>query len=787
MRNDHAIKDGFVYGTVLDSERKPLSGVTVAVVGTTRGTITDLSGNYMVGVEKGEMLSFTFIGMNAVEAKVGRRNTIDVIMEDDVTQLSELVVTAGGLTVQRREFGHQVTTITAKIDRPYDFEEFNAMTGLSGRVPGLLVTSSSEGPDKDYRIVLRGQRSLTGNNQALYVVDGVIVSGMKVNEDDIASIEVLSGAAATSLYGSDGVNGVIIVTTVSGQRKLDEAMAKVNVRKNFNETAFFFPHLITNEMGRVRFTFTTPESLTRWKMQLLAHTDDLLLGESTLQAVTQKELMISPNVPRFLRVGDELTLSVKITNLSGQKKDGFATLQLADAVTGEPVDKRFGNIITTARFKIAARQNTEVSWKLHIPAGIDAVQYNVIAKAGSFGDGEQNIIPVLSDRIVVTETMSMNVRNGQSKTFSLEKLTAAEKSATLQHQRLTLEITSNPAWYAIRSLPFLMEYPHECAEQLFSRYYANALASHIVNSNPKIKKVFDQWALSGPTVSNLEKNPELKTILIQETPWLRDAQNETEQQKRIALLFDLYAINAQLSSVVTKLSDIQLGDGSFPWFSGGDPNLYITRHIVASYGHLRKLGVKEDNKILRIISRSIAYLDNSVAQQYSREEAYLNQSIGINRNHLDNAIVHYLYMRSFFPEIPLPPATHAAVDYYLRQQGIKHWTSLDLYAKGMLALAQFRNNNLAAAKDILNSLRENSTASEELGMYWKENKGGWYWHQAAVETQALLIEAFAEIESADKAISPQVKQATLDELRVWLLKNKQTSQWKTTRATTEAI
>jgi len=783
MSNDRAIKDGFVYGNVVDAERKPLSGVSVTVVGTTRGTITDVLGNYMLEVEKGEVLSFSFVGMNTVETKVGRRNTIDAFMEEDITQLSEVLVTAGGLTVQRRELGNQATTVKVRyFDAPYGFEEYDAMAKLSGRAPGLLVTDAAEGLNKDYRIVLRGQRSLLGDNQALYVVDGVIASGMKIDANDIATIEVLTGAAAAALFGSDGKNGAIIVTTISGQRKLDQAIAKVNIRKNFNETAFFFPHLISNEMGRIRFTFTTPESLTRWKMQLLAHTDDLRIGESALQTVTQKELMISPNMPRFLREGDEITISAKITNLSNQKKEGVAILQLVNAVSGESIDKSFSNTINNTRFKIAARQNTEVSWKIKVPVGFEAVQYKVVAKAGSFGDGEQNIIPVLSNRTVVTETLPMYVKGGQTKIFSLDKLTTPALSATMKHQSLTLEITSNPAWYAIRSLPYLMEYPHECAEQLFSRYYANAMASHIATSNPKIKNVFDQWASSGALISNLEKNPELKTILIQETPWLRDAQSEAEQQKRIALLFDLHAMNAQLSTVVTRLSDLQLDDGSFPWFSGGQSNPYITRHIVAGFGHLRKLGVK-DNEMLRIIERSIAYLDKRFAAEYRRNEDYLNQSSGINRNHLDNDIVHYLYMRSFFPEISMTPGTQAAVDYYIRQQGSKHWTSLDLYAKGMMVLVQFRSKNLTVANDILNSLRENSITSEELGMYWKENVAGWYWHESPVETQALMIEAFAEIESQ----APYSRQTTVDELRIWLLKNKQTTQWKTTRATSEAI
>lgn len=779
MTNDRGLKHGIVSGVVVDPAGQPLAGVTVTLAGTDRAVMTDALGYYELAATKGDTLRFTYIGMNTAKAKVGKKNTVNVFLEEDLLQLSELVITASGLTVQRRELGNQATTVKSTVLE----YSVNTMTGLSGKVPGLTITAITSGVDPSYRVVLRGQRSLSGNNRALLILDGVIVPGSIIGNliaSDISSIEVLNGSAAEALYGSDASNGALIINTISGQRKLDQALSKISVRKNFNETAFFFPHLITNELGRIRFTFTTPESLTRWKMQLLAHTDNLLIGESTLQAVTQKELMISPNVPRFLREGDAITLSAKITNLDDKRKEGFAVLQLFDAITGNPIDKSFGNQANNKQFKVAARQNTEVSWKLVIPAGIEAVQYKVIAKSGSFSDGEQNILPVLSNRAMVTEALPMIVRSGQSKTFTLDKLASSGTSPGMKHQNLTLEITANPAWNAIRSLPYLIEYPHECAEQLFSRYYANALASHIVNSNPKIKRVFDKWSTSGALISNLEKNPELKSILIEETPWLRDAQNEAEQQKRIALLFDLNTMTAQLNSIVTKLSDLQFESGAFPWFSGGRPNEYITRHIVSSFGHLRKLGVKEDSKMLKLITKSIAWLDHLAVRDY--EYATTNNSL-----HMTNDIIHYLYMRSFYPEVHVPAATQKAIDYYIHQGTTEYWRTLDLYTKGMMALVQFRYKNIVFARNILKSLHENSITSEELGMYWKENQSGWYWYQSPVETQALLIEAFAEIESADPTVSQEVKQKTLDELRMWLLRNKQTSQWRTTRATSEAV
>src|SRR5690606_14189058 len=244
-----------------------------------------------------------------------------------------------------------------------------------------------------------------------------------------------------------------------------------------------------------------------------------------------------------------------------------------------------------------SKGNTQTSWTLQIPETVDAVQYTIIAKAGNFSDGEQNALPVLSNRMLVTETLPMWIRSNETRAFSLDKLKQVS-SSTLKHHKLTLEMTSNPAWYAVQSLPYLMEYPYDCNEQTFSRYYANALASHIANSNPRIKGVFEQWKNSDALLSNLEKNQELKSLLIQETPWLRDAQSESEQKKRIGLLFDLNTMSNQLQTALRKLEQNQLDNGAWAWFEGGLPNRYITQHIVTGFGHLKHLDVKSHNVMI---------------------------------------------------------------------------------------------------------------------------------------------------------------------------------------------
>ncbi|MBU2974228.1 alpha-2-macroglobulin family protein [Zobellia sp. B3R18] len=552
----------------------------------------------------------------------------------------------------------------------------------------------------------------------------------------------------------------------------------VQIRKNLQETAFFFPELKTDKDGTVSFSFTTPEALTKWKLQLLAHTKSLQSAVKTLQTVTQKELMVIPNAPRFLREGDEINISTKIANLTDKKLSGEAKLVLVDALSGKDISEQLFIGKGQNTFTVDALGNTQVSWRLQIPENLQAVQYTVLAKAEGFSDGEQSVLPVLTNRKLVTETLPLWVRSNQNKTFVLDKL-KDNTSTTLKNHKLTLEITSNPAWYAVQALPYLMEYPYDCNEQTFSRYYANRLASHIANSNERIRAVFDQWASSDALLSNLEKNQELKSLLIQETPWLRDAQSETEQKKRIALLFDLNKMKNGEIRALDKLKNNQKYSGAWAWFNGGPDNRYITQHIVTGIGHLKQLNAlpassENQSSLKAVTEKAIAYLDAEFIEEYEQMKKF---SSNLNNDHLSQMQIHYLYMRSFFKDLKTSNKIDEITEYYLGQAK-KYWTNKGLYAKGMLALILNRTNEVATSKKILKSLRENSIVSEELGMYWKENTASWYWYQAPIETQALLIEAFGEIENDTE---------TIDNLKVWLLKHKQTNQWSTTKSTAEAV
>ncbi len=580
-----------------------------------------------------------------------------------------------------------------------------------------------------------------------------------------------------------------------GFETIQEDLGLIKARENFQETAFFFPQLQTNSKGEVSFTFTAPEALTRWKLQLIAHDKALQSASQKLTVVTQKELMVVPNAPRFLREGDKITLSAKISNLSEKALTGVSQLILTDPISGEDISSLLAERSRSQQksFSVDKGGNTNVSWELEIPPALQSVQYKIVAKADDFTDGEQNVLPVLTNRMLVTETLPMWVKSGETRTFSLKKL-KENTSSTLVNHKLTLEVTSNPVWYAVQALPYLMEYPYECAEQTFARFYANSMASHVANSSPKIQEVFEAWKSSEALLSNLEKNQELKSLLIQETPWLRDAQSELEQKKRIGLLFDLNRMTNNREKALRKLSDMQMSSGGFPWFKGGRyPNVFITQYIATGFGHLKKLSVSNlDTPTKNMLKKAVLFLDRELLEDYeallhnakkirerakTKEEGEKEYQKYLAKNNLSYFTIQYLYMRSFYNHLSLDKKTTEAVTYYRNQSAI-YWNAYNLYAKGQIALSLFRNKQQEVAHKIIKSLKENSITSEELGMYWKENTAGYYYYQAPVETQALMIELFSEIENDTEVV---------DNLKIWLLKNKQTNRWKTTKATSEAV
>lgn len=560
----------------------------------------------------------------------------------------------------------------------------------------------------------------------------------------------------------------------------EEASAEpIQIRRNFNETAFFLPELKTDSAGNIEFSFTMPEALTQWKWMLLAHTKDLAFGYSEKTIVTQKDLMVQPNAPRFFREGDRMDFTTKIVNLNDKELTGQVELQMIDPATNQPVDGWFRNFFPNQYFTVPARQSVPASFTIEIPFQYHKpVSYRLIARSGNISDGEEMMLPVISNSLLVTESLPLNMRGSGSKQFRFSKLLNSANSETLTQQGLTVEFSSNPAWYAVQALPYLMDYPYECAEQTFNRFYANALAGNLVSAAPKLKAVFEKWKTidSSALQSNLEKNPELKSILLQETPWVLDAKNESQQKRNIALLFDMARMSRETTANLSKLAEMQLSNGGFPWFNGGRDDRYITQYIFTGVGHLKKLNALPSGNLAmeEMLRKGIDYLDKRVKEDY---DLLLKNKANLEAQQLSYIHIQYLYMRSFFADASVPGEVFKAYNFY-RKQAQKYWVKESRYMQGMIALSLFRTGDVQTANSILKSLDQNALKNEEMGMYWKEfNTAGYYWYQSPIEAHALLTEAFSEIGKDAGKVA---------DLKTWLLKQKQGQNWRTTKATADA-
>lgn len=766
---------GRVVGKVTDPAGDPIFGAIVMIRGTEIATSTDWEGNYNIEYRKGETILASFSGYEQ-QSEIIDESVINFKLKSSL----EAVVVTGYRTSSKSKSNIAASVVTNEtiVNRP----NAGLVQTLEGQVAGLDVFTPSGQPGANSLVKLRGAASVSGSGEPLIIVDGVPMTEAEykaLNPNDIKEVAVLKDTNATAIYGSRAANGVIIISTKEGVSTADivnEAIAlqNVQIRKNLDETAFFLPELYTDEKGNLKFSFTSPEALTQWKFRLFAHNKQAQTAQFEGLVQTQKELSLVPNPPRFLRETDTIRFSTKIANLSGKPMSGKATLQLFDALTMQPIDADLGNTKNIRAFEIGTGGNASVHWTFHIPVGTQAVTYRVLATSGNFSDGEENTLPVMTNRMLVTESRALWVRAGETQSVTMDKLANTTSDTRTNHQ-LAFEYTSNPSWYAIQSLPYLMEYEHECSEQVFSRYYSNAMAAHILNSNPQVKEIFDSWAANDVPTSNLEKNEELKSVILAHTPWLRDAQSTAEKQKRLATLFDLAKTAREKKKTLAKLEAKQFANGGFPWFGGDRMSEYITRHIAAGIGHLNKLNVNDGDRPQtdRMYNNAIKALDASWQSSFRK---YLKTHKTLENFNYGVSYWHYQYARSFSKDKNVSGLLKDGREFAFAKAET-NYSSQSIYQQLLMSLSLDRNGQKATAVKIVEGLKQTAVKSRENGMYWKENVTGYNWYSSDIETQALAIETFNEVMEDDTSV---------EELKIWLLQNKRTNRWKSTKATADA-
>ncbi len=603
---------------------------------------------------------------------------------------------------------------------------------------------------------------------------------MMKNEDDNARHHASMPAPAVMAEASLDQDKSSQSANEAGGGQLTPEEPIIQPRTNLKETVFFYPDIKTDADGNLVLSFTMNEALTKWKLMLMAHTEDMQVGFDSRYVQTQKELMVLPNAPRFVRDGDIASINAKVSNLSEQSLSGKATLQIWDAVSMKDITSELIVSQVEVPFDVVKGKSEGITWQISVPdTKYNAITYRVSAVSKEHTDAEENTIPVITNRILITETMPFWVPANATRTFRFNAFNS-NQSVTKKDFRYTFEYTANPVWYAIQALPYIQETNNASTQALIDRMYANVLAASIANAHPKIKAVFDQWQIKDKDalISNLSRNQELKTALIEETPWVREALSESEQKRNIATLFDLNRLGNEKVTTIQKLRERQLPNGGFPWIEGGIDNIYTTQLIMENIGHLLQLGAMDmhDPDWSDIIAASLEYMDESLDTRYKKLKENIKKSGGnIHDDHLDYTSIQYLYVKSFFSHVKPLPVANEAIDYYMGQAQ-KYWTKRNLYAQAMIGLIMIRKQDKTGEK-IVRSLRERSFQSEEMGMYWNEGNG-YYWYQLPIERHAMLIELFTEADA---------KKGELDRMKMWLLKNKQTNHWKTSKSTATAI
>ncbi|MCC8146065.1 MAG: hypothetical protein LIO93_06445 [Bacteroidales bacterium] len=628
------------------------------------------------------------------------------------------------------------------------------------------------GPGMDqllYGYATGGSGNLSSRKNSMVQEEGIEIADLEDSQAYISVVEVVVTQKKTVRDGS------FTIPESSTESEMKESGSEVQIRQNFNETAFFYPQLKTNEAGETILSFTVPESNTTWKFMALAHTKDLKFGQLVKEAISQKKLMVAPNVPRFIRTGDRMTLSANISNLSEESISGSVYIEFLDPSNNQP-QIEVKDVSKT--FAVEPGKTTSVNWSFEVPSGIDLTTFKIVAQSATFSDGEQHLIPVLPNRIMVTESMPLNVTGNQQKEYTFEKL--ANPSPSLENYRLTLEFASNPTWYAVQALPSITTPQNENVLSWFGAYYSNVMATNIANSTPKIKQIIDAWTKQGENketlLSNLEKNQDLKNVLLEETPWVMEAEDETSQQQRLSLLFDLNRAANLNNQALDKLKALQAFDGGWSWFKNMNSDVSITQWILYGMGELSQWnGNKNPDNIAGMRNSAIGFIDNAFIRHY--EDLKKNNKDWKKLKTVSTYELEYLFVRSYYKNID-PIGTGEAVEFYSNLLKNYWANSTRLYDRALAAIVLQRNGNTAIAKNILKSLSEHATHDPELGMYWANNNTYSFMTQSATCVHTFIMQAFKEVGATAQE---------MDEMKLWLLKQKQTQMWESVPATVASI
>ncbi len=588
-------------------------------------------------------------------------------------------------------------------------------------------------------------------------------------------MRLMSSKVATNRAYVENADAVELASESSvGNIKVDDdnnaSASSTQLRENLNETAFFFPGLVTDDKGNVAMKFTLPESVTTWQFYGLAHDQSMNHGTLSGEAVAQKMLMVQPNMPRFVRSNDKGTLQARIANSSEKNVNGTARMVLLDPETDKEVYKK------EVKFSVKAGETMVVDFPFDMKSVSNdgLLICRVSASGHSFSDGEQHYLPVLPDKELITNTVAFSQNSAGTTTIDLDQLFPVKS----KDNRLTVEYTNNPAWLMIQTLPSVASTDQENAISLATAYYANSIGRNIMNSSESIKRVVELWkAEKGDETSlqsSLEKNSELKQTVLEETPWLAQAERESEQKRLLSSFFDESLIDYRCNDAMTKLQRLQGSDGSFAWWKGMNGSSRVTVSVLTTLVRLNAM-IGNQQQTSLVIDRAFTYLAKEVAREVA--EMKKNEAQGSKNLYPSDVALNYLYASAIAHR--KCSASEKSDNDYLINLAAKQNGAFSIYEKAMMAVIMAQYQHTEEANDLLQSLKEYTVYNEEKGRYFDTNKAQYSWCDYRIPTQVAAIEALQLLNPADTQ--------TVSEMQRWLLQSKRTQNWDTPINSVNAI
>ena len=539
------------------------------------------------------------------------------------------------------------------------------------------------------------------------------------------------------------------------------------LRSNFAETAFFLPHLLSDEQGRVHVSFTLPESLTEWRFMGLAHDRDVRYGSITATTVARKDFMVQPTMPRFVREGDHATVSARVINQCDHSLSGNVRMRLLDAASERPV------FVTSQPVSVEAGKTTAVTFSFEADGQYPMLICEIVAQTEASSDGERNFLPVLSSRKYITETVPFYLMAEDSaKQIDLHEL-FNHGSATATQRRLVLEYTQCPEWTVIEALDGIKLPDFDNAPGFAASLFANTMAARLAQQIPGFEQAIrlanTQLSNSQSPNSQLSLNEDLRDILLRESPWVIDALNEAEQRARLLDLFDHQQIEQRTAKALERLNRLQRADGSWSWFEGMEGNYHIT---LATCENLIGL-CDSDAQISQMVNKALRYLD---AKEY---ESYQQMRKQKQPTSISESTLHYLYVCSLLPERKVSRDVQKMRDDLLKQLG-KSVRDLTILGRAQASCVLRSFGKTKEADKFLQSLVEYSVTQPGLGRYYATDIAYYSWRDYRIPTQLAAMRA---IQSSPRADRDQL----LRDMQIWLLRQKQTQTWDNPYNTISAV